>query len=378
MNPYVYTIPTDIIIYLYNIIKMYSNPLACISMEDSNYVLIDMLSFNPYWMETRKQYLLYKLEQSIVRFEFYYANFDSNAVLISLEPVLNILDSILQIEKVYSFFTYRDEKNDLNFNILNINQIKNYKNVINSILNLPGPIYMIDGLFLMSFVTFQNGSELSTVPTITSFWNPTIQKWDSSRIVYDILNGTVIGTIDSKPIFSINFKELLMYNNVYYLEYNKNDINSLFVGSTRSFLYKKVSKTIANIANAKELNYMTPMNGNDIIDYQPLDSYYFILCIGGDRSNFYLCGFTGINSPDNFFSIIQSGVYLKNVQTMFYSIIYSYFVFQMLEEEPIFNFDGCIIWFVSEPVSFYIYQPTFSSFLEKHSIAYQGVSDLKF
>jgi len=378
MNPYVYTIPTEIIIYLYNIIKMYSNPLSCISVDNFNYVMLDMLSFYPYLVETRKRYILYKLEQNIVTFEFYYANFNENATLISLEPIINIIDSILQIERVYSFFTYKDDKKDINFNILNINQIKNYKNVINSILNLPGPIYIIDGSFFISFITFQNGNELNTVPTIISVWNPILQKWDSSNLTYDIFNGTVVGMINSKPIFSINFKELLMYNNVYYIEYDKKGDNSLLVGSTKSYLYKKVSNTIANIAIAKELNDMNSMNSNDIIDYQPLDSYYFILCVGGDRSNFYLCGFTGINSPNNFFSIIQSGVYLKNVQTMFYSIIYSYFVFEIIEEEPIFNFDGCIIWFRQDPVSFLIFQPTFVSFLEKHSIVYQGVSDLNF
>jgi hypothetical protein len=337
--------------------------------------MLDMTQFNPFHIDTRKRFLLYKLHQPTVSFQFYNVNMGFNGTLISLEPVINILDSVTQIERVQAFFTYQNEKHNYKFNLVNINQLKNYKIIINNILNFPGPIYMIDNNFLINFITFKINNLYSTVFTITAFWNSDIQKWDSSHIQYNIFNGTLVGFVNLKPIFSINFKQLLIFNNIYYLEYDKND-NNILVGSIKSYNYRNTSRTIANICEARELNYMNPMNGNELINYKPLDQYYYLLCFSDDRSNFYLCGFTGINSPENFYTIAQSTTYLQLVQTMIYAIFVTSFTKIKLEQKPIFDFDGCIIWYNIDTDSFIIYEPTFPEFIKLHSVEYQGLQDL--
>lgn len=381
MNPYTFNIPTEIILYLCNIIKMYNNPIACKSVDNIDYVVLDMKSFNPFLKDKRKRFLLYFLENNQVfpsNIPFYYVNFGYNDTLISLEPAINKLLAVTQTERFQSFFSYQNNLNKYYFNVFSINQLKNYKIAISNCINLPGPLYVINNDFLIVFISFYDPIQkfFNTVFSITAYYNNQTNQWDSTRIKYNILNGTCVGLIDGKPIFSINFKQVMMFNNVYFLPYD-NGSDNILIGGDVNYNYRMESKRIANICQINELQVQNDMNGNDLIQYIPLNKYYFLLCLPQfEGTYYYLLGFTGANSPGNFYSILQSAKFSELFLTMFYSIIKSEFTIEKLPETPIIDYEGLIIWFDFQNTLLIIYQPTFDEFVHNHTMYEFGVQDL--
>ena len=72
--------------------------------------------------------------------------------------------------------------------------------------------------------------------------------------------------------------------------------------------------------------------------------------------------------------------FTQQYETMFFVGVKSLYTQEILPENPIFSFDGLIIWpiIVEGNFNFVIYQPTFPDFLAKHSLGLQGVNDLIF
>jgi hypothetical protein len=379
MNPYTFKFPTEIILYLIGILKMYDNPISCKSIDNFNYVILDMKQFNPLQKHPKQRYLLYVLNNDTNQIDFYNVNLGFNDTLISLERATNHLTIIAQTERVQNFFTFQSNTHDFFFNLDNINQLRDYKVGISNLINLPGPIYIINNNFLLSFITFYDASfkKYNTIFILTAYYNPMTNHWDTTRIKYLISNGTIIGSIDLKPIFSVNFKKIMLFNNVYYLDYQPG-IDNILIGGPTTFHYRMESDVTAFICPINELQYQNPMNSFELLEYYPLNQYYILICLVIYQGTQYnLFGFSGTNSsPENFYTILQASVYVQKFQTMFYTLIRSKYSDHILIETPLLQIDGLIIWLDEKTQSFIIYQPTFNEFLQNNTLNQLGVQDL--
>jgi len=382
-NPYTYDVPTFVIIYLYNLIVEFLNPLAAIQDNNLTYVMLDLFKFNPINKDPRLRFLLCVIDV-YSNIKFYTVNMGFGGTLTSLEPIINIYKiPILQLRIQY-FFVKDAERIGLRYAVTNINKLSQQKIAIANLNNLPGTNYILWNNLFLSFIIYQDGTKNSQgmlnmrlCLSQSAYYDPKTQKWDSSVIQYDIDNGTLIAMIDEKPAFAINSQQFFYFNYEFYMP-NDPD-NFQLVGGKGNFIYRILDAQIAMICDTQELQYQAPQNSAELLLFAPVDQYYEIAC-SLVQGNLYLYGFEGLNNINNFYTIAQLASFTQQYETMFFVGVKSIYTQEILPQNPIFSFDGLIIWpiIVEGNFNFVIYQPTFPDFLAKHSLGLQGVNDLIF
>lgn len=195
-NAYTYDVPTSIINYLYNLIVMYENPLAVTFENLKTYVMMDMIQFNPELQDTRIRFLLYVID-NFGNITFYTVNMGFNSTLTSLEPVVNKYTVPLLTMRIQYYFVSDSRRYLLKHHVTNINKLNEQKIAIANLNNLPGKNFILWGNFFISFLYFLDGSvnpdgskNLRLSLGQTAYFNPKSQQWDSSKILYDIEDGT--------------------------------------------------------------------------------------------------------------------------------------------------------------------------------------------
>ena len=383
-NPYTFDVPTSIIIYLYNLLLMYNNPLAAIQQDNKTYVILDVFMFNPITKDSRSRYLLFiiDVESNIT---FYTVNMGLDGTLTSLEPVVNIYKiPILQLRIQY-FFVKDSYRYGLRYAVTNINRLAQQKIAIANINNLPGSNFILWNNLFLSFIIYKDGTKMANglqnmrlCLSQTAYYDPQTKKWDSSVIQYDIDNGTLIALIQHKPAFAINSQEFFYFNYQYFIP-NDPSKNFQLVGGKGNFFYQKTDAQIAIICDTQELQYQAPQSSAELLLFAPVDQYYEFAC-SVLQGNLYLYGFEGINNINNFYTIAQLASFQQQFETMFYVGVQTIYSQEILPDQPLFNYDGLILWakVVAGLFVFIIYQPTFPKFLELHTLALQGVNDLIF
>jgi hypothetical protein len=382
-NPYTYDVPTFVIIYLYNLIVEFLNPLAAIQDNNLTYVMLDLFKFNPICKDPRLRFLLSVIDV-YSNIKFYTVNMGYRGTLTSLEPIINIYKiPILQLRIQY-FFVKDAERIGLRYAVTNINKLAQQKIAIANLNNLPGTNYILWNNLFLSFIIYQDGTKNSQgmlnmrlCLSQSAYYDPKTQKWDSSVIQYDIDNGTLIAMIDEKPAFAINSQQFFYFNYEFYMPNDPN--NFQLVGGKGNFIYNIVDAQIAMICDTQELQYQAPQNSAELLLFAPVDQYYEIAC-SLVQGNLYLYGFEGLNNINNFYTIAQLASFSQQYETMFFVGVKSIYTQEILPQNPIFSFDGLVIWpiIVEGNFNFVIYQPTFPDFLAKHSLGLQGVNDLIF
>lgn len=378
-NPYTFDIPTEIIYYLYNILIMYDNPLSVLDEPVKNYIMIDRTKFNPFHKNPMNRFVLIVSDDVSGELAVYSINMGADFTLVSLQEIVNKIDIVIQQERIQNFISYMNIKYPINFNIYNINQLKDYKTAVSNILNIPGPLFVLDNDLILGFNRFniKKKDGISTSLTVSLYFNPKDQKWYSDTFKYDIANGILIGLVTNKPIFSINVEELLTFNNVYYLPENEN--NRCLVGGSGNYTFIKTTETTAEICRVNELQYQEILNPNfSLLEYRSFDNYYEIICFPDNRGKFYIWGVCGFNNNDNFYILSQGSWFLEQINTMVFTFLISDFVSEKLPTKPIFDFDGLIIWYETETDRLKVYKPTFPEFIENHTLSLQGVQDLRY
>lgn len=382
-NAYTYDVPTSIINYLYNLIVMYENPLAVTFESNKTYVMMDMIQFNPELQDTRIRFLLYVID-NFGNITFYTVNMGFNSTLTSLEPVVNKYTIPLLTMRIQYYFVSDSTRYLLKHRVTNINKLNEQKIAIANLNNLPGKNFILWGNFFISFLYFLDGSvnpdgskNLRLSLGQTAYFNPKSQQWDSSKILYDIENGTLVGLVNEKPIFGFNSKDYFYFNYQYFIPDDPN--NRLLIGGERSFIYQKTGEEIAIICKSNELQYQAKYNNAELLLFVPVDQFYKLRC-STIVGNIYLYGFQGINNLNNFYTIAQLSSFIQEFETFIFIQYITQYVQEILPEEPILNYDGLIIWrvIIDISVQFRIYQPTFKNFLNLHSSLLQGVNDLIF
>lgn len=382
-NAYTYDVPTSIINYLYNLIVMYENPLAVTEENNKTYILMDVFQFNPEAKDVRMRFLLFVISTSST-IVFYTVNMGLNNTLTSLEPVINqyIVPSLTM--RIQYYFVSDSTRYLLKYHVTNINKLNQQKIAIANLNNLAGNNYILWGNFFISFLRFRDGTfnpdgsqNRRFCLGQTAYFNTKSEKWDSSKILYDIENGTLVGLVNEKPIFGFNSKDYFYFNYQYFIPDHPE--NTLLIGGKRTFIYQKTGQEIAIICKTNELQYQANYTKAELLLYVPLDQFYKIRC-NRAAGNIYICGFEGINNVNNFFTVAQLAAFQQEFETMFFVQFTSQFTQDILPEEPLFNYDGLIIWRVVLPdeIVFKIYQPTFPNFLKLHSTLLQGINDLIF
>lgn len=382
-NAYTYDVPTSIINYLYNLIVMYENPLAVTYENNNTYVLMDMNKFNPKLQDPRMRFLFYVID-NFATIIFYTVNMGFNNTLTSLEPVVNKYEVPALTMRIQYYFVSNSSRYLLNYNVTNINKLNQQKIAIANLNNLSGVNYILWGNFFISFLLFKDGTFNSDGSQNkrfclgqTAYFNLKSQQWDSSKILYDIENGTLVGLVNEKPIFGFNSKDYFYFNYQYFIPDHPD--NTLLIGGKKCFIYQKTGPETAIICKANELQYQAKYTKADLLLFVPLDQFYKIRCnkFGG---YIYLYGFEGLNNLDNFYTVAQLAAFNQEFETMFFVQYTSKYTQIILPEQPFFDYDGLIMWrvVIGTNVEFIIYQPTFQNFLNLHSTLLQGVNDLIF
>jgi hypothetical protein len=362
---------------------MYENPLAVTFESNKTYVLMDIIQFNPDLKDSRLRFLLYVID-NFGNITFYTINMGFNSTLTSLEPVVNKYKVPSLTMRIQYYFVSNSARYLLKYNVTNINKLNQQKIAIANLNNLSGVNYILWGNFFISFMLYKDGTfnpdgsqNRRFSLGQTAYFNLKSQQWDSSKILYDIENGTLVGLVNEKPIFGFNSKDYFYFNYQYFIPDDPN--NRLLIGGERSFIYQKTGEEIAIICKTNELQYQAKYTNAELLLFVPLDQFYKIRCnqFGG---YIYLYGFEGINNLDNFYTVAQLAAFSQEFETMFFVQYTSQFTQDILPEQPFFNYDGLIMWRVIIPpeVVFIIYQPTFQNFLNLHSTLLQGVNDLIF
>lgn len=384
-NPYTYDIPTGPILYLYNLIRMYDNPLASIedATVDHTYVMMDIFRFNPYETDKRLRYLLMDIVTATSTIVFYSVNMGLGDTLTSLEPVTNqyqITGVQFRIENMYSTKCQRLEQR---WKVPNINKLNQTKVFTNSLANLPSIQYILWDRFLVSFNLYlpTNAFPPPLIQvyrlclTQTAYADPKIGTYNFDRIFYDFCTGTVIGKIDDKPIFYFNNVSFYYLNPAYYIDYEAQNFTVL--GSLQAYSLRPVSGLVAEITSVRELQYQATLNSSrENSLFTPLSEFFVITCGALSAGNYYLFGFVGIDGPNNFYTIIEASQFINQVETFLLLGIISQFTQETLPQTPIFDQDGLIIW--NTPAAFVVYQPTFPTFIARYGVDKQGVYNLDF
>jgi hypothetical protein len=362
---------------------MYENPLAAIDEKNKTYVLMDMFQFNPELKNVRIRFLLYIID-NLGTIVFYTVNMGLNETLTSIEPVVNKYTVPSLTMRIQYYFVSDSTKYPLKYRVTNINKLNQQKIAIANLNNLPGINYILWGNFFISFLIFQDGT-VNTDGSLnmklslgqSAYFNSKTKKWDSSKILYDIENGTLVGLINEKPIFGFNSKDYFYFNYQYFIPNHPK--NTLLIGGNKSFMYQKTGDEIAIICKTNELQYQANYTLAELLLFVPVDQYYKIRCLTS-VGNIYLYGFEGINNLNNFYTIAQLASFIQEFETFFFISYITQYTQELLPEEPIFNYDGLIIWRIATEISieFRIYQPTFKNFLNLHSSLLQGIDDLIF
>lgn len=382
-NAYTYDVPTSIINYLYNLLIMYENPIAATLQDNKTYAIMDIFQFNPASKDPRYRWLLFIIDTK-ANINFYTVNMGLNSTLTSLEPVTNIYTvPILQLRIQY-FFVSDSTRYGLKYHVTNINKLNEQKIALANINNLPGSNFILWGNFFISFIIYKDGTldangalNMRLCLSQTAFLDPKTQKWDSSIILYDINNGTLVATIKGKPVFAINSKEFFYFNYQYYIP--NNPANRQLVGGKSHFLYEKTDVQIAIICKTQELQFQAPFSNANLLLFVPVDQFYRIGC-SFLQGYLYLYGFEGINNLDNFYTIVQVASFEQQFETMVFAGFKTQYTQEKLPQQPIFDYDGLIVWavFIEGGIQFVIYEPTFKGFLKLHSTLLQGINDLIF
>jgi len=386
-NPYTFDVPTDPILYLYNLIRMYDNPLASIedATADHTYVMMDVFQFNPYETDKRLRYLLMDIVTATSTINFYSVNMGLGDTLTSLEKVTNKYQITGVQFRIKNMYSTKSKRLDQRWKVPNINKLIQTKVFTNAIANLPSIQYILWDRFLVSFNLF---IPINTTPepvriyrlclTQTAYADPKIGTYNFERIFYDYCTSTVIGKIDDKPIFYFNDVEFYYLNPAYYINYDPNKGQNLtVVGSLHAYSVRPVSGLVAEVTPLRELQYQSTVNSiRESELFTPLSQYFVILCGSISAGNYYLFGFVSINDPNNFSTIIEASQFINQVETFLFLSVRSQFTQEPLPQTPIFDKDGLIIWIT--PIYFIIFQPTFPDFLAKYGVLEQGVANLDF
>jgi hypothetical protein len=368
---------------------MYDNPLASIedATADHNYVMMDVFRFNPYETDKRLRYLLMDIVTATSTINFYSVNMGLGDTLTSLDKVINQYQVAAVQFRIKNMYSTKSQRLDQRWKVPNINKLIQTKVFTNAIANLPSIQYILWDRFLVSFNLF---IPTDTTPepvriyrlclTQTGYADPKIGTYNFDRILYDFSTGTVIGKVDDKPIFFFNNSSFYYLNPAYYIEYNPIDaLNFIVVGSKTAYQIRPVSGLVAEVTPLRELQYQATINSSSQVSlFTPLSQFFVITCGRVSAGNYYLFGFVGITSPNNFYTVIEAAQFINQVETFLFLAIISRFTSEPLPQTPIFDQDGLTIWATNANSVYVIYQPTFPAFLAKYGVPQQGVANLDY